>query len=1231
MAEVAAVMTALGGIVLPGEMRGDLRAAQAVTHGGGDGPDARLAAAVVAIRTGHPARALAVLDALAESADLPDPTRTLVYAHRALAATLAWSVLAGGGSNLDNACSAHRMVTADVTALHRAGLVAAAAADPRLRLVHAVGMYAFWQAEFDGALTSAAIPVPLFARRAAELGEDYTWPQTMTSRWTGVRDLAEDVAAASASQGADAAEALAVAAYADRAIAQIAFRTGAADAFDLLRAARDRAERRGDRLGVAACLLREASWLLAPFGGADVLDMGISRAGTGAQAGARIDAYELTRTGQPTEAAAAPQSARELVDQADRLLRAGDAGTSCALATVQLHYSYLAFAAEDAAGQAVHAGAARQLFAAASDAYGEHLAMVHQMAAAIEAGAPGADPGDVAAICAWGSGDGSFSFAYGLGLLLERLGRHWRVRRADPRRARAAYAAAAQIFAGLGADRDQAQVWLESAETAATVGLGHDELTGYERVADALLTHAARDAYGGLAERADAAGLVLTAHAAALRYDDPRLLETVARIARKCGPEHLDEQLPGLAVDFGMATGRDLRRRGDPEAAYRCFREVLGLLGGSTEPLALLRAASAHLQLRDHRSARRVYAAYLRATRRGWLPRLVVRTLARLGPAGGELVRKYAYARHYHAARLAAAVREFPAAQRHLADAERLGGPQWWRHESDPWQVRATVARVRAGLGDPAGAAAEYAAATDLFEAARTAAGDDVERIAIGDDPQLIAVFVDAAAHAVRGGHLPADEAARTAFDLLERARGRAVLDLVGEQRRLRAQPPEAAGLVRRLRQLRAVRDALVRSGQPVDEQQSAIDAAERALYAVAPDLVSAAAPVLASAEVQRLLPPGTAVVCFVEAEQDVLLVALTATTQFAACVPCGWDRLPHLLARWTASCADPQAVVDVAAEAELGRLILDPLAAVLDAVNSVIFIPQGLGLQAPLHALPFRAGRLIDAVAVSYLPTASIMPHLLEPRRDTPRRATLVVGNPVAMAAPDGTAMPPLPYTAWEARLVHRHRPGGHLLTGEQATRQEVLAALPDAAVVHLATHGAATAHDPADAAIMLAHRENLSVVDLLATGSGADLVVLSACLSGVGPVTAGGEVLGFARALIGDGARSVVSALWPAIELPAQRIMDRLYEGIPEQGVGQALAAAQRAVARMSFGEQLVEQRDARDAVLGRPPRSGHTPTVAGPDMSHPAYWAPFIHWGLPGSRVAPPAGLSPAPDRP
>lgn len=197
------------------------------------------------------------------------------------------------------------------------------------------------------------------------------------------------------------------------------------------------------------------------------------------------------------------------------------------------------------------------------------------------------------------------------------------------------------------------------------------------------------------------------------------------------------------------------------------------------------------------------------------------------------------------------------------------------------------------------------------------------------------------------------------------------------------------------------------------------------------------------------------------------------------------------------------------------------------------------------------------------------------------------------------------LPGTASEAKAVKGLFPSARLLMGKAATESAVQR-LRNPRVLHVATHGFfLPGADPAQGSGGDATGHALLRSGLVFTGSnhsgtttddgvltaleasgmrleGTELVVLSACETGVGKVVDGEGLYGLRRAMVIAGARSTVMSLWQVDDRATQHLMVKYYQHLKNgEGRGEALRRVQRAMLRRR-------------------------------EFRHPFYWAAFFHNG-------------------
>ncbi|WP_376693058.1 CHAT domain-containing tetratricopeptide repeat protein [Wenzhouxiangella sp. EGI_FJ10409] len=163
------------------------------------------------------------------------------------------------------------------------------------------------------------------------------------------------------------------------------------------------------------------------------------------------------------------------------------------------------------------------------------------------------------------------------------------------------------------------------------------------------------------------------------------------------------------------------------------------------------------------------------------------------------------------------------------------------------------------------------------------------------------------------------------------------------------------------------------------------------------------------------------------------------------------------------------------------------------------------------------------------------------------------------------------LPGTQREAQLLGELDPAAvdvRIRTGRTASRQFLLAGgLGGYSLVHIATHGLVDLHYPELSALLLANENGpgpslLRPMEIAELSLDAQLVVLSGCETGTGPVPAGGGALSLARPFMVAGARNVLSTLWKIDDARTAEFMQVFYRHllIEAQSPAGALGAAQR-----------------------------------------------------------------------
>lgn len=415
-------------------------------------------------------------------------------------------------------------------------------------------------------------------------------------------------------------------------------------------------------------------------------------------------------------------------------------------------------------------------------------------------------------------------------------------------------------------------------------------------------------------------------------------------------------------------------------------------------------------------------------------------------------------------------------------------------------------------------------------------------------------------------------DAVEAAFDAVERSRSRTLLDLV--QRAVdreverprsdsddddRALREEFDRLRRRLAALysRWEREGTPgerRSAVPLDRVAAEIRVEERTLEDVTRRLAarqgerSLYAVPLSALALRRRLAVDERIVSYFVAEGELLAIVLApdgvVVRRRLAGGPGLADAAAKLLFRMRRAARDRsaagprRAAEDLSALERLHDLLWEPIVDALDDARSVAVVPCGA-----LHGLPFHALRdrrrdcsAIERWEIRTAPSAT----LALGRAPLASRA----GGVLVVGASDDAA----PAIAGEVRSVAAFWPGASTLVEGDATVAAVLAAVPNASLIHLACHGRFAESMPNASGLRLADRW-LSLGELLETRLAARLVILAGCETGRATLQPGEEAVGLPRALLAAGAATVLVSLWPVDDAAAAEQMVDLHRRLAEE----------------------------------------------------------------------------------
>jgi CHAT domain-containing protein/Tfp pilus assembly protein PilF len=283
----------------------------------------------------------------------------------------------------------------------------------------------------------------------------------------------------------------------------------------------------------------------------------------------------------------------------------------------------------------------------------------------------------------------------------------------------------------------------------------------------------------------------------------------------------------------------------------------------------------------------------------------------------------------------------------------------------------------------------------------------------------------------------------------------------------------------------------------------------------------------------------------------------------------------------------------------QLSKLIVGPLAGKLEK-KRLLVVADGALQYVPFQMLtaPETGAYLLQKYEIVNLPSASTLALLqsVAANRKPASKSVAVLADPVfevddprvtanvkglrprrsndvqlalrdAGISPDGAQIPRLLASGAEADGIIAAAPWytGFKAVGFDANREIVFGSqLANYRIIHFATHGLINSERPELSGIVLSlfdsegHPQNgfLRLHDIYNLHLPADLVVLSACSSGLGKDVRGEGLIGLTRGFMYTGASGVIASLWKVDDDATAELMKHFYEALFQEGMAPAAA---------------------------------------------------------------------------
>jgi CHAT domain-containing protein len=250
---------------------------------------------------------------------------------------------------------------------------------------------------------------------------------------------------------------------------------------------------------------------------------------------------------------------------------------------------------------------------------------------------------------------------------------------------------------------------------------------------------------------------------------------------------------------------------------------------------------------------------------------------------------------------------------------------------------------------------------------------------------------------------------------------------------------------------------------------------------------------------------------------------------------------------------------------------------------NTIIYAPDGQLRYIPLAALHDGKQWLVQRFNINNITAASLIDfnpqsldefHVFAGAFTTGRYSFQVGMHKFDFAG--------LPFAGKEVSEIATLIPNTTKLLDSAFNREATVPNLNDYNIVHLATHGVFVRGQPEESFILFGDGDRATLRDIETWNLTADLVILSACQTGIGGQLGNGEeILGLGYQMQQAGAKATIASLWTVSDEGTQRLMSAFYQTLQSRktSTAEALRQAQLTLINDNYNQ-------------GRP-----------------YYWAPFI----------------------
>ncbi|MFZ4728337.1 MAG: CHAT domain-containing protein [Pseudanabaena sp.] len=278
-------------------------------------------------------------------------------------------------------------------------------------------------------------------------------------------------------------------------------------------------------------------------------------------------------------------------------------------------------------------------------------------------------------------------------------------------------------------------------------------------------------------------------------------------------------------------------------------------------------------------------------------------------------------------------------------------------------------------------------------------------------------------------------------------------------------------------------------------------------------------------------------------------------------------DKLEKLVAEFRSALIDDGSEDYKEPAAALYNLLIKPIEAdlVQAQAKTILYAPDGILRYIPLAALydgkqwlseKYRVSNLIAYTLSDFSPKPKLSPNIL-------------AGAFGGKTGEKKFGQQALPATLKEVEAIANYFPNSVTLLENNFSRQAAEDKFKNHNVLHFATHAEFNTGAPDNSFIIFGNGDKIRLSELTDWQiPNVELIVLSACQTGVGKLGTGVEILGFGYQVQKVGAKNAIASLWSVDDAGTQALMEIFYKELKKADISptEALNRAQISLIKSS-----------------------------------------------------------------